>query len=127
MNSIIKEYFSKIELRLLEKPIYEDYEIIRKDIFYSEAKIRLEIRLANGDRVELFEYLIEESGKLIPSKYSYHWQDSKGNLKKIWDNAPHYKDFVNFPHHIHFDDSRVEPNLIILNILKVLDEIERKH
>jgi len=127
MNSKIKEYFSEIELRLLEKPIYKDYEIIRKEILYSEAKIRLKIKLANDDTLELFEYLIEETYELIPLKYSYHWQDSKGNLKKRWDNAPHHKDFVNFPHHIHFDDSRVGPNLLVLNILKVLDEIERKH
>ncbi len=45
MNSKIHEYFYEIELRLLEKPIYKDYEIIRKEILYSEAKIRLKIRL----------------------------------------------------------------------------------
>jgi len=126
MNSLIKEYFSEIELRLLEKPIYKAYEIIRKDILYSEAKIRLKIKLANDDWVEIFEYLYELSGKLIPSKYSYHWQDGEGNLKKRWDNAPHHKGLENFPHHIHFDDSSVDSNVQIPNILNILDEIERQ-
>jgi hypothetical protein len=124
MNSKIIAYFSEIELRLLEIPIYKDYEIIRKEILYSEAKIRLKIRLDNDDTVELFEYIFEKSGKLVPSKYSYHWQDKEGTLKKRWDNAPHHKDLVNFPHHIHSDPSHVEPNLSIPNILKILDKIE---
>ena len=125
MNSIIREYFNEIELRLLENPLYKDYIILRKDILYSEAKIRLKINLVNEDTIELFEYLLENAGELISIKYSYHWQDSKGRLIKRWDNAPHHKELENYPHHIHYNDFRIKPNTFIPNIFKILDEVEK--
>lgn len=114
-------------LRLLENPIYKDYVIVRKSILYPQAKIRLKITLTNDDTLGLFEYMQEINDALIPQKYSYHWQDSSGKLKKRWDNAPHHIELENFPHHIHNDDLQVEKNSVIPNILKVLDEIEKQH
>jgi hypothetical protein len=108
----------------LENPSYLDYIILRKDILYSEAKIRLKVTLLNSDTIELFEYSEEISGKNVPKKYSFHWQDSSGNLKIRWDNAPHYHGLENFPHHIHFNDDTVKPNSSVPNILLFLDEIQ---
>ena len=125
MNSVIRAYFNDIELRLIEKSIYKDYSIVRKEILYVEAKIRLIITLLNGDTIELFEYLHENVGELISKKYSYHWQDKEGQLIKRWDNAPHHKELNNYPHHIHYNDSLVQPNTLIPNIFKILDEIEK--
>ncbi len=125
MNLFIQEYFSEIELRLLENPIYKEYSIIRKDILYNEAKIRIQINLVNEDLLEIFEYLQEKGGKLTSIKYSYHWQDKEGRLKLRWDNAPHHKELDNFPHHIHFEDNRIKPNNFTPNILEILNEIEK--
>jgi len=33
--------------------------------------------------------------------YSFHWQDTDGNLICRWDNAPFHKDVPTFPHHKH--------------------------
>ena len=55
-------------------------------------------------------------------KYSYHWQDQKGNLKIRWDNSPHWSNIETFPHHKHLKDkivSSVRPT-----IFEVLKEIE---
>jgi hypothetical protein len=124
MNQVFEKYFAQIELQLLENPSYLDYIILRKDILYSEAKIRLKVTLLNSDTIELFEYSEEISGKIVPKKYSFHWQDSSGNLKIRWDNAPHYQGLTNFPHHIHFNDDTVKPNSSVPNILLFLDEIQ---
>lgn len=125
MNSKIEEYFDKIELRLIENPIYKNYAIIRKDILYTEAKVRIKIELINEDTVELFEYINETAGELISKKYSFHWQDNKGIIKQRWDNAPHHKELKNFPHHIHFKDNQIKYNSIAPNILNILDMIEK--
>ncbi len=93
---------------------------------YAEAKIRLKIRLVNEDAIDLFEFLQEIAGELKPIKYSFHWQDRRGTLKKRWDNAPHYMKLDNFPHHIHDNDSPIISNSFIPNILNILDEIEEK-
>ncbi|MCF8371033.1 MAG: DUF6516 family protein [Bacteroidales bacterium] len=124
MNSIIKAYFVEIELRLLENPLYTEYLILRRDILYSEGKIRLTVKLKNEITIELFEYLEENEGKLSSKKYSYHWQDKKEKLILRWDNAPHHKELENFPHHIHFEDNRITPNTSVPNILTILDAIE---
>lgn len=124
MNKFFEKYFIQIELRLLENPIFTDYTILRKDVLYAEAIIRLKIKLSNSDIIDLFEYAEEIKGNIIPKKYSFHWQDSHGRLKRRWDNAPHYKGLFNFPHHIHFSDEIVKPNISIPNILLVLDEIQ---
>jgi hypothetical protein len=124
MNQVFEKYFAQIEFRLLENPIYLDYIILRKDILYAEAKIRLKVTLLNSDTIELFEYSEEISGKIVPKKYSFHWQDSSGNLKMRWDNAPHYQGLSNFPHHIHLSDDMVKSNFVVPNILLVLDEIQ---
>ncbi|MBW8049433.1 MAG: hypothetical protein FVQ77_03655 [Cytophagales bacterium] len=124
MTTDINQYFKEIELHLLQSPKILDYSILRKNILLKEGKIRIKIYMRNGDIIELFEYAIEKSSKLIPQKYSVHWQDDNGNLKRRWDNAPHYKDLPNFPHHIHYINDRVESNTSVPNILEILLEIE---
>ncbi|NOX48494.1 MAG: hypothetical protein GXO89_16110 [Chlorobi bacterium] len=124
MNLIIQEYFNQIELRLLENPIYEDYSILRKDLLYNEAKIRILINLTNGDSMELFEYLEDNMGKLESKKCSFHWQSKNRKLKLRWDNAPHHKELDNYPHHIHFEENRIKPNTFSPNILDFLTEVD---
>lgn len=54
--------------------------------------------------------------------YSFHWQDSEGQLIVRWDNAPHYRDMSTFPHHVHFLD-RVE-ECLEMTFEEALDYIE---
>jgi hypothetical protein len=35
------------------------------------------------------------------SKYSYHWQDSSGQTRLRWDNAPHHRQLATHPDHGH--------------------------
>jgi hypothetical protein len=124
MNIKIKEYFYKVELLLIEKPIFKEYSIIKKVILYSEGSIRIKIELFNGDILELFQYVEIEEDAFLSKKYSFHWQKKTGELIKRWDSAPHYKGLVNFPHHIHLKDKSVVSNPIIPDILMILDVIE---
>jgi hypothetical protein len=57
------------------------------------------------DRSVLFirDYLFKDGKR----KYSYHWQDKSGSLLSRWDNAPHHKDILSYPHHRHLDDAEV--------------------
>ena len=41
-------------------------------------------------------------------------------------NAPHYRDLLNFPHHIHYADDKIETIESIPNILKIISEIEHE-
>ena len=72
MSRFFEKYFTQIELRLLENPIFVDFAILRKDILYKEAKIRIKITLQNYDSIELFDYAEEIDGVIKPKKYRFH-------------------------------------------------------
>ena len=57
-------------------------------------------------------------------KYSYHCQKNDGDLIIRWDNKPHWKDMITFPHHKHEND-QVSPSHRV-TIADVLDKIEEK-
>lgn len=56
-------------------------------------------------------------------EYSYHWQKD-GKIIRRWDNAPHHKDLVNFPHHVHDGNDILSGEDV--NLTDVLNFIEDK-
>ena len=70
------------------------------------------------NNTELFIEEDFESGEL---NYAYHWQERSGKLIKRWDNAPHHKEILTFPHHVH--SPNVEP-LFKPEFKHILKEIE---
>ena len=89
MNPVIERHFDEVELRLIESPVVQVYRIVRREVAPADGKLRIEITLEENDFAELFEYVSEVSGTIQLLKYSFHWQDAEGNLKRRWDNAPH--------------------------------------
>ena len=59
-------------------------------------------------------------------KYSYHWQESSGNLIMRWDNKPHWRDLRTFPHHKHVgeEDNAMPSHRVTLD--EVLLEIKKR-
>ena len=57
-------------------------------------------------------------------KYSFHWQDGQGSLRRRWDNAPHHPAFDNAPHHLHLADESPESIADIPDLPYVLEQIE---
>ncbi|RMD91642.1 MAG: hypothetical protein D6813_07315, partial [Calditrichaeota bacterium] len=75
--------------------------------------------------VELFEYVTESDGKIYLKKYSFHWQDANGKLKRRWDNAPHHPELPNAPHHVHNEDGSVNEVKEIPDIFYIIETIEQ--
>ena len=48
--------------------------------------------------------------------------DKDKNLIRRWDNASHYPQLENFPHHIHISETNITSGKLV-NIFEVLDEI----
>jgi len=47
-------------------------------------------------------------------------------LKKRWDNAKHFPDLPNFPHHIHIgSETQIVPGRI-LSIIELIDLLEKE-
>ncbi len=69
------------------------------------------LRIVFKDSSVLFarEYVDE-----LQRDYSFHWQSSENKMLIRWDNAPHYKDLLTFPHHKHTEDRVVESKVVSL-------------
>ncbi|MCB0207759.1 MAG: hypothetical protein KDJ52_00430 [Anaerolineae bacterium] len=124
MNAIIEQRFDTTELHLLHSPAIVIYHILRRDVALADGKLRVKATLADGGLIELFEYVSEIKGKIYVLKYSFHWQDAHGKLKKRWDNAPHYPDLPHAPHHVHHEDDSVHGVVHPPDILTVLQVLE---
>ncbi len=85
------------------------------------------MRLAFTDDsyLEFYEYVERtENDRVHIKSYSYHWADQSDRLIRRWDNARHFPDLENFPHHIHLMEEEVISGKPV-NIFAVLDEIEK--
>jgi hypothetical protein len=85
-------------LKLLTKysDVIASYKISRFEHFGLILRFRAELILTDNTLLYVRETVISTSIR----KYSYHWQDRRGNLIMRWDNAPDW-DVETFPHHVH--------------------------
>jgi hypothetical protein len=125
MNAKIRQYFDAIEVRLIESSAIASYQIIRRDISIMVGKMRIKTVLSNDEAFEFFIYMVESNEQLVLEKYSFHWQDKDGALLIRMDNAPHFPNMPNAPHHVHKGKEVVEALLETPELLSFLDEIEK--
>jgi hypothetical protein len=125
MNLFIAERFDDIEARLIASAAVTAYQVLRREIAPSDGKLRVKVALSDGGAAEPFEYVTEAGGQIAVRKYSFHWQDARGNLVCRWDNAPHHKEHAGAPHHAHVADGMVQAMAEAMDILKTIGEIEK--
>ncbi|MFT5618117.1 MAG: hypothetical protein ACI85I_001347 [Arenicella sp.] len=112
IKSVIKKYahiisdFSSTEKTYSENKGFIDGEVI----FTDESKL---------DFAEVKD--AERAGKM---KYCYHYMDEEQELIFRYDNAKHYPDLPNFPHHKHSQSGVEESQEPELD--SILSEIEAK-
>ncbi|TLD40540.1 MAG: hypothetical protein JETT_3177 [Candidatus Jettenia ecosi] len=96
---------------LLEKykAIIAKYEIITWDSEPSSYRLKANLYFINDPQLIIKDYLFP-TGR----KYSFHWQDEKGNLIIRWDNATHWKGVNTFPLHKHEKNGISDSKEIIL-------------
>ncbi len=106
-------------LKYLEKSrIVSSFTIL--DFRNWEIGLYLKLKITLIDGSNLF---VREFSDKNERNYSYHWQNSKGELIIRWDNAPHYPEHKTFPHHKHIKNELHESNEITLNeVLKFIEK-----
>lgn len=68
----------------------------RQDNRIMELRVRL--ILIDKTILEITEIFIFDLNK---RKYSFQWMEENYDLKIRWDNAPHHRNILTFPHHKH--------------------------
>jgi len=125
MNPLINRRFDLIESLLLESPAVISYEIVQRLVAPTEGKLRIRARLFADEFAEFFEYVAVAGENIQVRRYSYHWQDAAGRLRRRWDNAPHFMHLPYAPHHIHLTEETVDAVQTQPDLIMVLQEIEQ--
>ena len=110
---------------MIESQAVASYQIISRDVSFADGKMRIKSILSNDDTFEFFIYMTESNEQVVLEKYSFHWQDKEGGLLIRMDNAPHYPELTNAPHHMHKGKEVVEALLEQPELLAFLDEMEK--
>lgn len=77
------------------------WQVVREEAQSDMGLLRYRLTLRDGGLLEMFERFQVVEGELQVAKYSFHWQDADGELRKRWDNAAHHPEIPTHPHHVH--------------------------
>jgi hypothetical protein len=104
MNPI--EYVESVKERLSTDSIIVSFDVIREFANLEEGYVRVRANLTNGDFLDFSEF-VQQSDDLELVNYRYQWLDKDKNHIRRWDNALHYPELENFPHHIHTSEADI--------------------
>jgi len=122
-----RNYLNELKTRLATSTAITVIEGVTEYEIRDSGYFRGRLSLSNGDFLEVSEYFIIRGGKPETVEYRYQWMDnSKQRLIRRWDNARHFSELPNFPHHVHVgDEKQVVPGQA-MSILNLIDLIEQQ-
>jgi len=92
------------------------FEVIEHVDEESVKLLKIHARVIDGSYL-----FITEVHTAVAQKYSYHWQSAAGTLLIRWDNAPHWKNLITFPHHRHEEDNVLpSPRILIEEVISII-------
>ncbi len=75
--------------------------------------------------MEITLYVRRANTELVMEKYRYQWMnEDRTQLRRRWDDAPHYPDLANFPHHCHVGSEETVESSQEMDIQTLLDFIQ---
>lgn len=121
----VQRVLNEIKVKLATSSLVATVEVVTERTIEDRGYFRVRMKLSNGDFLELSEYFLVQAGQPSTVEYRYQWMDSaQQKLIKRWDNAEHYPDLPNSPHHIHVGDDKQVVSGRTLSIIEVLNIIE---
>ena len=88
LHEVLKNYLDDVEQAIL-KCCYAHVERYVEEILTPErVNLRIRIRSANGNLLEIHEPVVIADGKLAHLDYRYHCQDEQNRLQFRYDSTP---------------------------------------
>jgi Family of unknown function (DUF6516) len=120
---LIEHYFQQVADTISRSPIVSTTQVTYDKRSIDIGFIRGEVYFLDGSCLHIREFVNVANG-VDRYTYSYHYRRADNALVFRYDNAPHYPELSNFPHHKH---EQAELNVIsaqLPDIGLVLQEIE---
>jgi hypothetical protein len=107
LHEALRVYLERIEqaIERLDQVYVERY--VEEILTPERVNLRIRLRTAGGDLLEIHEAVTIANGALTPLDYRYHCQDGQNRLRFRYDSTPHFPGLPHFPHHKHLADSQV--------------------
>jgi len=119
-------FLEQVKLQIGQSRYVLSSTLVREKMEEDAAFYRFRLLLIDGSRLDASERAEEINGRLLVTKYSFHWQDTDGQLIARWDNAAHHLALPTFPHHIHDGaEENIQPHPPV-SLADVLAEIARR-
>ena len=95
------DYLAHIKALIIVDPQVVHWIVVREEAQGDVGLFRYRLTLRDGGLLEMFERFQIVEGQPRVAKYSFHWQDAAGQLRKRWDNAAHHPEVPTHPRHLH--------------------------
>ena len=110
-----QSYIQALKTALNNSPIIQEWTIVEESSLADRGHFRVRFVLTTGDFVEASEFFFVRGTNIEQHRYRYQWMNAtKTQLKRRWDNAPHFPEVTTFPHHVHIEqEDQVFPSAMI--------------
>jgi hypothetical protein len=119
------EHLERIKTALILSAAVDAVTILAERAVSAQGYFRARITLVNGDFLEVSEYFLAGPEGCATVEYRHQWMDNaRRQLIRRWDNARHFPELANFPHHIHVageHDVRPGKAMSIVELLALLE------
>jgi len=122
----IKERLDSLRARLILCSVVASFHYHQEDMVGDVGYFRVRCTLIDGSELQLTERCRAIGDALAIEKYSFHWQRKDGTPICRRDNAPHHRDLVTFPHHLHEGGTETAQAHAPVDAFAVLSEIEQR-
>lgn len=96
-----RDYIERVRALIVSNPQVLHWAIAREEAQGDRGLFRYRLTLRDGSLLELFEFFLVAAARVRVTKYSFHWQNPDGQLRKRWDNAAHHREISTHPYHVH--------------------------
>jgi hypothetical protein len=95
------DYLAHIKTLIIIHSQVKQWSVVREEAQGRNGLFRYRLILKDDSLLEMFERFHINGGQVFVTKYSFHWQDTDGNLLKRWDNVAHHPEIETYPHPLH--------------------------
>lgn len=92
--------------------LFKTWRVLRYEQEGETYLLQISAILLDGSRLELRDYFFVDGSR----KYTYQWMEPDGDLRRHWDNAPHWPDIATAPHHVHVSEHALPEISTITNL-----------
>ncbi len=120
-----QDCLEQIKTKLVLSSVVSSVAVAAERASGSRGYFRARLTLVNGDFLEVSEYFLAGPDRCSTLEYRHQWMDrTKQRLIRRWDNARHFPELANFPHHIHAGSETEAMPGTIMSVIELIDLLE---